>query len=62
MRVNGNSLLKNLLKTEEKSMDTRFAIAEYHDAKAINRELDELIKKPIYTIRPDALQKYEDEY
>ena len=30
-------------------MDTRFAISEYHDAKAINRELDELIKKPIYT-------------
>ena len=43
-------------------MDTRFAISEYHDAKAINRELDELIKKPIYTIKPDTLKNYEEEY
>ena len=43
-------------------MDTRFAISEYHDAAAINRELDELIKKPIYTIKPDVLKKYEEEY
>ena len=43
-------------------MDTRFAISEYHDAKAINRELDELIKKPIYTIKPDTLKNYKEEY
>ena len=43
-------------------MDTRFAIAEYHDAAAINKELDELIAKPIYSIKPDVLKKYEDEY
>ena len=43
-------------------MDTRFAIAEYHDSAAINKELDELIAKPIYTIKPDVLKKYEEEY
>ena len=43
-------------------MDTRFAISEYHDAAAINRQLDELIKQPIYTIKPDVLKKYEEEY
>ena len=41
-------------------MDTRFAIAEYHDSAAINKELDELIAKPIYTIKPDVLKKYEE--
>ena len=40
-------------------MDTRFAISEYNDAVAVNKELDELIKKPIYTIKPEALKKYE---
>ena len=43
-------------------MDTRFAISEYHDAAAINRQLDELIKQPIHTIKPDVLKKYEEEY
>ena len=43
-------------------MDNRFAISEYHDAAAVTRQLDELIKKPIYSIKPDVLQKYEDEY
>ena len=43
-------------------MDTRFAISEYHDAAAINRQLDELIAQPIYTIKPDVLKKYEEEY
>lgn len=43
-------------------MDNRFAISEYHDTAAINKQLDELIQKPIYTIKPDALKKYEDEY
>lgn len=43
-------------------MDTRFAISEYHDTAAVTRQLDELIKKPIYTIKPDALKKYEEEY
>ena len=43
-------------------MDREFAIAEYHDATAVTRQLDELIKKPIYTIKPEALKKYEEEY
>lgn len=43
-------------------MDTRFAISEYHDAAAVTRQLDELIKKPIYTIKPDVLANYESEY
>ena len=43
-------------------MDTRFAITEYHDAAEVTRQLDELIKKPIYTIKPDVLKKYEEEY
>ncbi len=44
------------------NMDTRFAISEYHDAAAVTKQLDELIKKPIYTIKPDVLKKYETEY
>ena len=43
-------------------MDTRFAISQYPDAAAINKQLDELIKKPVYTISPEALAKYETEY
>ena len=43
-------------------MDTRFAISEYHDAAAVTRQLDELIKKPIYTIKPEVLKQYEEEY
>ena len=43
-------------------MDTSFAISEYPDAAAVNKQLDELIKKPVYTISPDALAKYEAEY
>ena len=43
-------------------MDKRFAISEYHDTAEVTRQLDELIKKPIYTIKPDALKRYEDEY
>lgn len=43
-------------------MDTRFAISQYNDAIAVNKELDELIKKPIYTIKDDALNKYVEEY
>ena len=42
--------------------DTRFAIAHYHDAAQINRQLDELISKPIYSIKPEVLKAYEEEY
>jgi glutamate-1-semialdehyde 2,1-aminomutase len=43
-------------------MDTRFAISEYPDAGEITRQLDALIKKPIYSIRPEALAAYEKDY
>ncbi len=43
-------------------MSDNFAITNYLDADAVTKELDELIKKPIYSIRPGALKKYEDEY
>ena len=43
-------------------MDTRFAISQYPDAADINRKLNELIKKPIYTITPEALAAYERDY
>lgn len=43
-------------------MEEKFAITNYPDAVEITRQLDELIKKPIYTIRKDALKRYEEEY
>lgn len=43
-------------------MESKYAIKNYPDAAAVTRELDELIKKPIYTIKPEALQAYEEEY
>lgn len=43
-------------------MDNKFAISQYPDVKKISNQLDELIKKPIYTIRPEALKRYETEY
>ena len=39
-----------------------FAIDEYLDAVAVNEELDELIKKPIYGVLPAALKDYEENY
>lgn len=39
-----------------------FAISHYHDAKKINKQLDDLIRQPIYSISKNALQKYESEY
>ncbi len=43
-------------------MDTRFAISHYPDAKEVSSALDALIAKPIYSIKPDALKAYEQEY
>ena len=34
----------------------------YVDSKAVTAKLDELIKKPVYSIGRDALQKYENDY
>jgi len=43
-------------------MDNKFAISEYPDAAAITSQLDDLIRKPIYTITPETLQAYETNY
>lgn len=43
-------------------MGDNFAITNYLDAAAVTKQLDELITKPIYSIRPGALKKYEEEY
>jgi len=43
-------------------MDDRFAIREYHDAREVTRQLDELIRKPIYSIKPSKLKEYEEQY
>ncbi len=43
-------------------MDNRYSISEYPDTAAITKQLDELIQKPIYTIKPDSLKNYITEY
>ncbi|MGN0526745.1 MAG: aspartate aminotransferase family protein [Acutalibacteraceae bacterium] len=43
-------------------MENLYGINEYPNAADVNRQLDELIKKPIYSINPDVLKKYEEEY
>ena len=39
-----------------------FAIDTYLDAAAVTKELDELIKKPVYSIRKDKLTEYVENY
>ena len=39
-----------------------FAIDEYLDAEAVTRQLDELIRKPVYGVRPEPLKAYVDNY
>ena len=36
-----------------------FAIDRYPDADAITKQLDELIRQPVWGIRPEELEKYE---
>ena len=43
-------------------MAEKFAITKYLDADAVTKQLDALIKKPIYSVKPEALKKYEEEY
>ena len=43
-------------------MGNNFAIKNYLDADKVTKELDALIKKPIYSIKPEALKNYEREY
>ena len=39
-----------------------FALDKYLNAADVTRQLDELIKKPVYSVRPDRLKLYEEEY
>lgn len=39
-----------------------FAIDEYLDASKVTKQLDELIQKPVYSIRPDKLKEYVENY
>lgn len=43
-------------------MDNKFSISKYPDVAKITAQLDELIKKTIYTINKESLTKYEEEY
>lgn len=43
-------------------MEQAYAITNYPDARAITKQLDDLIKLPIHSIRPDALKQYEEQY
>lgn len=43
-------------------MDSKFSISTYPDAAVINKQLDELIQKPIYSVKPETLKAYEYEY
>ncbi len=39
-----------------------YSITNYPDAKEITEKLDELIKKPIYSIKKEKLKEYEEQY
>ncbi len=43
-------------------MNNGFSISNYPNAAEVNKQLDVLISKPIYSVRPSALKMYEDEY
>lgn len=43
-------------------MESQYAITQYHDTVAVTTALDELIRKPIYTIKREALKLYEEDY
>lgn len=43
-------------------MQEKFAISNYTDVDHVIKQLDELIKKPIYTIKEESLKEYEENY
>jgi Glutamate-1-semialdehyde aminotransferase len=43
-------------------MDRTFSISQYPDVKAVTSQLDRLIRLPIYSIKPEVLKRYEEEY
>jgi glutamate-1-semialdehyde 2,1-aminomutase len=43
-------------------MDTRFSISNYPNVAEVEKQLDDLISKPIYSVKPEVLKAYEEEY
>ena len=43
-------------------MDTSYAISTYPNVAEVEKQLDALISKPIYSINPEALKTYEKDY
>ena len=43
-------------------MDNRFSISNYPDAADVNKQLDTLIAKPIYSVKRETLKAYEEDY
>lgn len=43
-------------------MEQPFAITHYPDVKQVTLKLDQLIQMPIYTIKPDILKRYEEDF
>ncbi|MBF4691620.1 aspartate aminotransferase family protein [Fusibacter ferrireducens] len=43
-------------------MNQSYSISTYPDTAKVTQQLDDLIRKPIYTVKPEALKKYETEY
>lgn len=43
-------------------MEQKFAISTYPDAGKINQKLDRLMKQPLYSIKPEVLAAYEENY
>jgi len=43
-------------------MDTRFSILNYPNAAEVDKQLDTLIAKPIYSVKKETLKAYEEEY
>ena len=43
-------------------MNQKFAITNYPNAREIDKQLDELIQKPIYSVKKEALKEYEQNY
>ncbi len=50
------------MKEETKRMDNRYAISNYPDAAAVTILLNETTTPEIYTISPEALKRYEEDY
>ena len=50
------------MKEETKRMDNRYAISNYPDAAAVTKFFNDTATTEIYTISPEALKRYEEDY